>query len=539
MKRSCFAALILLLCAFFASAQTDPLAYLRKQCPSLTEMYKTELENCHAHYIMAVDVSLSMCKYEPNVLPALKSFVKALPNGDKVTLIPFAQTADDNKMGFDVEITDQTKASLLQVMETLYPSGAERKNKHYYDTDIFQAQQAVARSVQQNAQYEVNIIIFITDMMHCPSNNIDRQFTSDELSQMATLLKSARSKHECRLFALELPQSGKPEGYVLPALKELYEKEWDVNMEQVRVPNNSEALIGQWFEKQKDRIMFTKLQAIIINENKANPIVAETDVDIDGNVKAKVRWTAGKLYPKITIDSTYIAEGSSFYFKENKDYIHYSAVGELNEDDMKLGKIKNRNMFFHQLADTLYFDVSLPVPYQDEIDKLLEGRPGPVAGASEYKDQLIWTFFLPLWLTAVIAALILLYLILVFSTMVRNGKVSFNGKIDVQTFDDEEIFSGKRVNDLKRFTIGNGGSNGFSVPAEWSVVVRKVTPAPFLLKKAYFEWSKGTGYVCSTKGRNKMTRGVISATNTLVKLDGGPAKGDITHSIVIKYFPNK
>ena len=297
-------------------AQNDPLEYLRKQCPQLTEKYRTELENCHAHYIMAVDVSLSMCRYQNEVLPAIKAFIKALPEGDKVTLIPFATEADDNRLGFDVEVDRHTRSSLLQVTDRLYPdtrrmTAAERKP--FMDTDIFKAQQAAARSVQQNAQYEVNIIIFITDMMHCPSNNIDRQFSPEEVKQMETLLKSSvSSKHECRLFALELQQSGNPSGYVLPTLKELYKKDWNVDLVQVLVPQNSEALIGQWFDKQKDLIMFTKLQAIIIKENNANPIVAKTNVDIDGNVTGTIKWTAGKLYPKITIDSTYVAEDSDF-----------------------------------------------------------------------------------------------------------------------------------------------------------------------------------------------------------------------------------
>ena len=540
MKRLFFSLLFfLLLEPFFASAQGGQLEYLRSQCPQLTDMYKSELENCHAHYIMAVDVSLSMCKYESDVLPALRSFVNALPTGDKITLIPFAKTANDNKMGFDVEITNETRSSLGSIMGTLYPQGSERKNPEYFDTDIYLAQQAVARSIQQNAQYDVNIIIFITDMMHCPSNNIDRQFNSDEESQMSTLLKSSiSSKHECRLFALELPKSGNPSGYVLPALKNLYQKEWGVSLEQVQVPQNSEALIGQWFNKQKDRIMFTKLQAIIIKENNANPIVAETHVDIDGNVTGKIKWTAGKLYPKITIDTTYIQNGSDFVFKCNDEFVRFSSVGELDQEDMELGKIKNKKPFFHQLKDTLFFDVSLPVPYQDEIDKLLEGRPGPVAGATEYKDRLVWTFFLPLWLTATILGLLLIYLLLVIRTLLRNSKISFSGKIDVSTIDGDEILSGKRVNGLKRFTIGNGGNNGLSVSAGWGINVRKVSPIPFSLKKAYFEWSKSCGYV-STTGKRPITRGALKADNTLIKLDGGPTKGNITHKIVIKYFPNK
>ena len=540
MKRVFLSVIIALsLGAGLAFAQSSSLNYLRQQCPQLTEMYQTELENCHAHYIMAVDVSLSMCKYEQDVLPALRSFVGALPVGDKVTLIPFAKNAYDNRMGFDVEITNETKTSLLDVLNTLYPKGQEKQNKEYYDTDIFAAQQAVSRSVQQNAQYDVNIVIFITDMMHCPLNNIDRQFNQDEESEMAKLLKASKSDKECRVFALELPRSGQPSGYVLPKLKELYMNGWGVNLEEVQVPQNSEALIGQWFEKQKDRIMFTKLQAIIISENKANPIEAKTEVDIDGNVTGTLKWKAGKLYPKITLDSTYIADNSSFRLKSNKDYVEYSAVGEIDEENMDLGKIKNRSLFFHKLADTLHFDVSLPVPYQNEIDKLLEGRPGPLANATEYKERLIWTFFLPLWLTAAVLALLLLYLLMVIRAAMRNAKTLFTGEVSVNTIDDETVISRRRLSNVKQFTIGTGGDNGLNVSSGgWSIIVRRKKPSPFaVFKKTSFEWSKGAGYV-STKGKAN-TRGSLNDNNTLVKLDGGSAKGNISHKITIKYFPNK
>lgn len=539
-KLRLFLPLVLLFIAANVFAQGDPLDYLRKQCPQLTEKYRTELENCHAHYIMAVDVSLSMCRYQEQVLPAVKAFIKALPDGDKVTLIPFATEAYDNLLGFDVEVNRQTRASLLQVMDRLYPNTrtmtpAERQP--YMDTDIFDAQQAVARSIQQNAQYEVNIVIFITDMMHCPSKNIDRQFTDSEIQQMESLLKSATSaRHECRAFALELPQAGNPNGYVLPTLKKLYNEDWNVDLIQVLVPQNSEALIGQWFDKQKDLIMFTKLQAIIIKENNANPIVAETHVDIDGNVTGKIKWTAGKLYPKITIDSTYVAENSDFVFKCNKEFVKYSAVGELDVPDMKLGKLKSKTPFFHKLADTLYFDVSLPVPYQDEIDKLLEGRPGPVAASTEYKERLVWTFFLPLWLSALLLLLLIIYLLLVIRTAMRNAALSFRGKVDVKTIDDDEIFNGKSVSNVKRFTIGAGGSNGLAFGAPWGLTVKKKSPSPFTLKPAYFEWSKSSGYVSAKVGKYQKITGVLNDNNTVAKIDAGPAKGNITHKITIKYF---
>ena len=426
--------IIVFLLSFSVVAQQDPLSYLRMQCPQLTEMYKEELKNCHAHYIFAVDVSLSMCKYEENVRPALEAFVRALPSGDRITIIPFAHDALDNRMGFDVTIDRNTRNSLIQMLSTLYPQGKEKRDKQYFDTDVYAAQKAVIKSVQRNSQYDVNIILFISDLLHCPANNIDRQFDQTEMDDMRNLMKAAKSDAENLVFSLELPQSGNPIGYVYPQLKSLYE-EWGVKLEQQKVPSNSQDLIRQWFDQQKDRIMFTKLQTIIIKENRANPIEVQTEIDVDGNAIAKIMWTAGKLYPRLTLDSTYILD-SKFYFKANPDFVNFSAVGEFN-DTIELGKVKYVQYGFHKLADTLHFDVKLPVPYQSEIDKLLEGRPGPLANATEYKTRWVWTFFLPLWLTIVFIVLLILYICAVIKAMNRNRKNTLDGASLIISFSFE------------------------------------------------------------------------------------------------------
>jgi len=367
----------------------DSWAYLNQQCPQLTQLYREELKNCHSHYIFAVDVSLSMCRFEQIVRPALEAFVKNLPMGDRVTIIPFAHDAFLNKMGYDVTINAQTKHNMVQLLSTLYPQGADRRDRQYFDTDIYKAQQAVVKSVQMNQQYDVNIIVFVSDLLHCPANNIDRSFTETEMNDMRTLMTSAMpSNAENLVLTLELPQSGSHTGYIFPQLQKLYAN-WGVKVDQQRVPDNSEALIRWWFDSLSCHLMFTKLQSIIVRETKANPIVLGTKIYGDGRVKAHIEWKATKLYPKITLDSTYILN-SDFYFKANPDYINYSEAGEMCAD-IDLGQIKYKDFGFHQMADTLHFDIKLPVDYQNEIDKVLEGRPGALPNLSVFVERTIFT----------------------------------------------------------------------------------------------------------------------------------------------------
>ena len=527
MKNKLFSFLFAIMAASCVFAQEEQLVYLSQQCPQLTQLYREDLKNCHAHYIFAVDVSLSMCKYESTVRPALEAFVKALPMGDRMTVIPFAQEAISNKIGYDVTIDAQKKSSMVQMLSSLYPQGADRKDRQYYDTDIYKVQQAVAKSVQLNQQYDVNIIVFISDLLHCPEKNIDRQFNSSEMSDMHTLMKAAYDADaESMVFTLELPQSGSPAGYVFSQLKELYE-DWGVRVEQQRVPDNSEALIRQWFDQQKDRIMFMKLQSIIIRENKANPIVVKTETNIDGKVKAHIEWKATKLYPKITMDSTYIV-GSDFYFKANPDYINYSEAGEMYAD-IDLGQIKHKDFGFHKMADTLHFDVKLPVDYQNEIDKLLEGRPGALANSSVYVERMLFTFIFPLWFTITLIILIILYIIGVFKAIGRNNQLQFKAKMTV-------IENDVQVGDI-RTVKGNGNTvvfgRGVGKPtgvegAEWQFEISKKNGNPFLVfQKPKFVWRSKQGYCIASRATSGDVVGGIT-----VKC--GRNRSDTPHTIRIK-----
>lgn len=539
----CILLFVMFLCSLTSFSQSeqyeDPMAYLRKQCPKLTEMYKAELNNCHAHYIFAVDVSLSMCKFEEMVKPAMEAFVDALPNGDRVTIIPFAHDAEDNKLGYDVDIDKETKSSLKKLLPDMYPHGTNKKDPQYLDTDIYQAQKAVSKSMQQNAQYDVNVVVIISDLLHCPTNNIDRQFTDSEMQDMKNAIKSAKSDGETMVFTLELPQNGNPRGYVLDQLKEVY-RELGLDIVQQKIPQDSGDLINQWFNNQKNRIMFTKLQTIILRENKANPIEVSTNVDIDGNVTAHVKWSAGKLYPKLTMDTTYIKD-SDFYFKANGDYVKYSVVGEIDEE-IELGKIKNKDWFFHKMNDTLFFDVKLPVEYQSEIDRLLEGRPGPLANASEKKDGWVWTFFMPLWLTALIAALILLYILGVFKAIGRNASYKFNGNITVNDAEGNQLGDIIKIkNQGGSLLFGQGGNPSKCKvdDAEWQFDINKKNGNIFLsfFAKPHFAWSQRKGYTCQNKNRS----GILEYEGTdSVTLSCGASRSELSHKIKVKLIkPNK
>lgn len=520
------------------STLTSSLDYLKKTFPKLTNLYSSELSNCHTHYIFAVDVSLSMAKYESTVLPALKAFVAALPNGDRMTVIPFAKEAYDNKLGFDVKITNETRATMLQTLNALYPHDLSSEEKiPYMHTDIAEVQKSIMRSIQQSADFDVDIVIYITDMMHCPAKNIDRQFDKKEVKDIESLMKAACPDNaQVRLFALQLPKAGKPEGYVMPKMKELYLQNWGDNakLEVVDVPANSDAVIAQWFDLQKNRIMFTKLQAIIERENKANPIEVKTEIDIDGNITANINWKAGKLYKQIKIDTIFVRKGSDFQIFCNDEYMKQIYEGELHLEGAKMGILEHNDWFFHQLQDTLYFNVLLPVDYQHELDKLLEGRPSPTANAAEYKDMLIWTFIFPFWLTATLIVLFVIWFFGFIKAIARNNRTIFIGTV--------EVYKGAKcvipeVSIRKKTTIlvGNNGNSDCDVDnVDWQVSVTKENGNPLWWGKPKFKWKQKSASVRKGKSTSGYLKPFSSKNNERsVTLSCGPSYDEETHTVDI------
>ena len=80
-------------------AQDSGLQFVKKQYPQLSAMFQKELVSEHATYTFAIDVSGTMKKYESIVVPALNSFIDALPNGDYVRIIRFGTTAKGSENG--------------------------------------------------------------------------------------------------------------------------------------------------------------------------------------------------------------------------------------------------------------------------------------------------------------------------------------------------------------------------------------------------------------------------------------------------------
>ena len=509
-----------------AKAQSEsPLAYLNKTFPKLTELFKEELNEYNAHYIFAVDVSGSMHKYEKTVADALTPFFKALPNADRVHVIPFGSEAKISELGLSGQIDDGVKRSLCDNIKTLYTTYYKQKGEFIKYTDIPNAIDGVSRVMQNNRDYKVNIVIVITDFKNDQKGLGECKIKEEYLQKMHSAIKAATGDAYTRFIALQLPVDTNAKGYCVNQLSEKVFSFDDHTLEVVQVQQDQN-MIKQWFEQLKREIMVTKLRAIVHDANKAAPVNMEIEKDIDGNVVAKINWTPSKLYPKIKIDNT-TCSGDSFVFENKSENFVETDSPEIN---VELGQIRHQSYGFHDFEDVLNLGLTLPTDYDNELEMLEAVKPIPETSVTS--PGWVFTFFLSFKTTVIILILIILYIIGVINAIIRNGKLCFKATV---TFYDH---LGNQIDDVVRIqkqapsavmTFGRGGSPRCKVDdAEWQFVVQKKKGNPFLLfVKPHFEWVQRAGYVAMGKSRSgKLTDSV--------RLKCGVSASEQTHSVRIK-----
>lgn len=510
---------------------SNPLAYLEQTFPKLTDLYRGELSKYPAHYIFVVDVSGTMSKYEPDVLAALRPFFEALPDGDRVDVIPFGSSALDGMLQYQGVINSEVKATLCNNLSSFYndpsyPAGF--KSYTYVDAAV----NSVANVMKKNRDYKINIVVMLTDFWN--ENPKSRLFTDEELSAMHDAVAAASNNIYTRTIALQIPINPKATGNVLPQLRESVFQDMERGLEIVPLGQSGD-MIRQWFDQLRREIMVDKLRAIISTANKMNPVRMDIKTNIDGKTTAEIHWTPNKLYPMMKIDSTYVGQ-QGFYFvnkKENFQTTRDSVIGV--DPELMLGQLKHESFFFHHIQDSLHLGIDLPTDYDDELIAL--GVKKPLPATTQAIDKWVFTFFLPFWLFATICILILLYIIGVINAIRRNSKLCFKGNVTVYDAQGNQIDDVRRVSKQAPsavLTFGDGGSPNCRVDdAEWAFVVQKKNGNPFLVfAKPCFVWSKKKGYVASGKAQS----GKFGPDGpTMIRVKCGASRSEETHSVKIQF----
>lgn len=502
--------LIISFCFFFLSltalfAQDSGLQFVKKQYPQLSTMFEKELREQHATYTFAIDVSGTMKKYSEIVIPALNSFVDALPNGDYVRIIRFGTYAKGSENGYLGTVNSNLKVDLKRAINQLYSNPNDDRSFRAH-TDVPAVMKEVA-SALQNSENNMNFVFILTDFRNDQQGSGEHRILSKDLNQIFYDLEPATIGKNGRIVALRLPVDTNAPGYCLDQLKNDVFSKVELSYEMQDI--TSEAALSSWFEDLKKQIMVERLRTIVNAENKVADISFSTDINIDGNVSANVSWKPNKLYGAIQIDSSFVQNkrsefdsllvdrsnltASGFTFDNNVEAFTQTTETVLTE--LPLGRIKHSSWGFHPLDDELCLGVSMPTPFDDELRRLGVQKPIPDVAipVSGWK----FTFFLPFWLCATIVGLILLYLFLVMVKAGKNAKASFTKNIKIYDYESQELVKkmlGTRIKDKNGVSIT--GLSGMTL------TYYKKTFSPFLLfKQPKLEGKLDGGFACNAKGQ--------------------------------------
>ncbi len=520
------------------STLTSSLAYLKKTFPKLTNLYSSELSNCHTHYIFAVDVSGSMVKYNEIVTPALQAFAQSLPSGEQVSIIPFGTDAKENTPGLCTKIQgDAQKQVLSTSLSTLYVNdGYSPEFRH--NTDVRKAIEAVNKAILNNQEVQMNVVVIITDFLNDLPEIGEKKLMSEDLEKLNHDFNNVTDNTYTRVVAMQLPKAGTGVGLCLDQLQESVFCNTSITRKfDVIQAIKDQAAISHWFEQLSREIMTEKLKAVIQLDNERNlrPSL-KTKMDIDGNTIAEIHWTPNKLYRQIKIEATKTDPGSDYVFNNNEK------VWQVTQDtalvDLNLGKLVHKNYGLRKFNENLNIGLSLPTDYDEELKRLSIDKP--LQATSDNQSGWLFTFILPFWLTVAILVLLILYIILVIKAFFRNSSERFIGTVDFSDSRGRDIGDTitVKVNPSRTLLIGESGNSGCDLSgASWTIKVIKKKPSALLFwKRPSFEWSAKDGFVRDGRNKKRGELGRYGKSNTKSRIDieCGPDSDHITHNVKIR-----
>lgn len=475
------------------------MAALKQNYPKVFGLFQDEMQNMHANYLFAVDVSGSMGTFSPTVVPALKSFLASLPDGDYVDIVRFGESAKPGDLGYTGRVDPAFRQSLNSAIDNMYNNPLDRNIKGR--TDIPRAMEAVVKCLNGYSKEDLNFVFLLTDFINEEHGKPEGRISDSDIKKIEESFYSATLGKPVRVISLQLPFNEDWPGFCRPQLDGVFN---NLDIDYRTIPVADQAALGNWFANLKKEVMYDRLQAIVMKANKEVKVDFDTKIDWDGNVAGLVNWQPNKLYREIKVNDISVQDGSGFRFKADK-----ALTGDAIQDnvlELPLGKLRHSSWGFHKYSGDLVPDIDLPTPFDEELAGLKIKKPVP--SSSIPVDKLIFTFILPLWLTALLLALLVIYLFLVLGAAKRNRKESFTGSVEVYkgrnlVYENDSIRKKNLVN-----IPGDLNARG-TASVDWALQLKKKPSSIFLFwKKPTYDLVATTGMVQDGSRARKSKKGM-------------------------------
>jgi hypothetical protein len=451
-----------------ASLAAQGLDALKKDYPLLMDKFGNELDNQRADYYFLVDVSGTMQSYTDVVVPALQEFFRSMQTDDYVSVIKFGGKARNDLSSYG-KVNREMIQSLIGYVPNLYnkPQNKEDIEALFKYTDLEAMLVYMTDQLHQAGRNSLKFVFIITDFIHDPS---PAQKGHEQWDAIARRLRNEQSENYVYAFALQLP--GKNSGRDLEQVRSVFPSSFDFELQEIQNQN----ALSEWFTHKKNQILLDKFTILVKNKLKDAGLTVAPELTTDGHLKLKTSWKQNELFGQLSLD-TISWNHTGFRFDSR-----LPAVISGENEETYAGQIKFHSVsvpFFHTFDDTLTVYASPVAPYMNELLKLgieREKLSYPVAVRKTF-----FTFYLPLWLAAVILGALILYLLLVFKAFRRNrsAKNKINGIFAVR-YEGEEIVRRPAIA-LKSVDIGTGASflSVIRDGCNWRIEIRHITYSCF------------------------------------------------------------
>ena len=480
-----------------AHAQTVAEQSLRKDYPLLVEKYGASLEGQHAHYIFAVDISSSMREYEDVVKSNFLTFVDAIPNGDKITLIRMANKQYTDYVGMfqcielDNTVRNELRSLIYSDQFRFLSTGSPKDG-----SDGYKMASLVVNAINTiGSSNDLTFVYLFTDFEYW-TNEYNYDPSKENWAELESKIPAERRFAICK-YGLELNFDNPNIRHSAIFKNNLDRIFGDVNYQEVTSAN----VLSQWFSHTIANVLAVKLNSLVEQDWNSFTDCVGCETEGAGNkVKLNVKYQPVNQISGIEVVTSH-----------NDPNFNSSAVTVDLDDsgcqEVVLGEydVKPTSFIpsFKELGGgSVKVDLNYKSPYMHEIDRLQElckrdeiGTNKDVAPIDKNLPAVqVWNSVLPMWVWILIAVIVLIVIVSIFYTTF-GIKLDREWQVSVVRFDSE----GNRTKELSTFikapgeiksTIDKKTTNDWEV----SLTAKKYNPLNF------FKLGKSGYYITLLKG---------------------------------------
>lgn len=431
--------------AFSAYAQNSAKESMKADYPMLMQKYGDLLEEQHAHYIFAVDVSSSMLQYESTVKENFLAFVAAIPDGDQVTLIRMADKAHTDfvsGMYKCITLNGQVRNDLKNV---IYSNQFDFLHTgHPQDgSDGYKMAELVVEAINTIGSNDLTFVYMFTDFEYW-TKEYHYNPSQENWESLKEKMPKQRQFSVCK-YGLEL-NFNNPNLCKHAIIKRQLDDVFGVIDYQTV---SSAAVLSQWFNHTIANVMAVKLNSLVKRDWDA----------FDESVSCKVRAAGSELEAVITCNPTDLVSGIRVRATtDDPDFVSIDVTDEVSD------KMHTSFGYYNVSPDTwvpsykdmggypMNLDLVYVSPYQDEINRLQDhckdGHKSDMTKPVETEGSRIrvWNSYIPLW-AWIAAGLLVLVIIASILYTIFGIKLDREWQLTVTRFDSE----GNRVREVNTY----------------------------------------------------------------------------------------